>query len=205
MDAAVTLRMTAVRTEPPGRAFPRPRISSRGRSGRACRGRSDRRSVLWARCWDVDPDLAGAPAVVVPRLVRRGPAPEGSGGPPAPSANSTRTASSRSTRSSDSRVVDAVWTRYRQECNFGRRTRPGEVIPDRPAPERPGPDAEQHSHASRPPWAAWPSWTEAGLASSTGTAAARTTWPGNGGSASQAVSKRKQKILQEMRHQLEMP
>ena len=35
-----------------------------------------------------------------------------------------------------SRVVDAVWTRYRQEWAYGRRTRPGEAIPDRPAPER---------------------------------------------------------------------
>ena len=41
-----------------------------------------------------------------------------------------------------SRVVEAVWTRYRQEWAYGRRTRPGEAIPDRPAPERPGPDAD---------------------------------------------------------------
>ncbi len=33
------------------------------------------------------------------------------------------------------RVVDAVWTRHRQECSYGRRTRPGEAIPDRPVPE----------------------------------------------------------------------
>src|SRR5271157_3704956 len=41
-----------------------------------------------------------------------------------------------------SRVVDAVWTRYRQEWAYGRRARPGEAIPDRPAPERLGPDAD---------------------------------------------------------------
>ena len=39
------------------------------------------------------------------------------------------------------RVVESVWTRYRQEWSFGRRCRPMR-LPDRPAaePERPDPE-----------------------------------------------------------------
>ena len=98
-----------------------------------------------------------------------------------------------------SRVVDAVWTRYRQEWAYGRRTRPGEAIPDRPAPERPGPDAD----------------TLARLEAALGSLAEldrglirQLFWDGRreddlarewGGVSQQAVSKRKQKILQELR------
>ncbi len=40
------------------------------------------------------------------------------------------------------RVVNAVWTRHRQECNYGRHTRHG-AIPDRSDPAaRPGPDPD---------------------------------------------------------------
>jgi len=103
-----------------------------------------------------------------------------------------------------SRVVDAVWTRYRQECSFGRRTRPGEAIPDRPAPERPGPDAD----------------TLALLEAALGSLAEldrglirQLFWDGRceddlareWGVSQQAVSKRKQKILKELRRQVGMP
>ncbi len=103
-----------------------------------------------------------------------------------------------------SRVVDAVWTRYRQEWAYGRRTRPGEAIPDRPAPERPGPDAD----------------TLARLEAALGSLAEldrglirQLFWDGRCADdlarewevSQQAVSKRKQKILQELRHQVGMP
>jgi RNA polymerase sigma factor (sigma-70 family) len=40
------------------------------------------------------------------------------------------------------RVVESIWTRYRQEWSFGRRCRPDAALPDRPAaePDRPGPE-----------------------------------------------------------------
>jgi hypothetical protein len=103
-----------------------------------------------------------------------------------------------------SRVVDAVWTRYRQECSFGRRTRPGEAIPDRPAPERTEPDAD----------------TLARLEAALGSLAEldrglirQLFWDGRceddlareWGVSRQAVSKRKQKILLELRRQVGMP
>lgn len=40
------------------------------------------------------------------------------------------------------RVADAVWTRYRQECSYGRRMRPDEPITDLPSPASPGPDPD---------------------------------------------------------------
>ncbi len=40
------------------------------------------------------------------------------------------------------RVVEAVWTRYRQEWAYGRRTRPRESVVDRPALSRLGPDPQ---------------------------------------------------------------
>ena len=103
-----------------------------------------------------------------------------------------------------SRVVDAVWTRYRQEWAYGRRTRPGEAIPDRPAPERAGLDAD----------------TLARLEAALGSLAEldrglirQLFWDGRSeddlarewGVSQQAVSKRKQKILQELRRQVGMP
>ncbi len=103
-----------------------------------------------------------------------------------------------------SRVVDAVWTRYRQEWAYGRRTRPGEAIPDRPVPERPGLDAD----------------TLARLEAALGSLAEldrglirQLFWDGRGeddlarewGVSRQAISKRKQKILLELRRQVGMP
>ena len=102
------------------------------------------------------------------------------------------------------RVVNAVWTRYRQEWVYGRRTRPGEAIPDRPAPEQPGPDAN----------------TLARLEAALGSLAEldrglirQLFWVGRceddlareWGVSQQAVSKRKQIILQELRRQVGMP
>ena len=59
-----------------------------------------------------------------------------------------------------SRVVDAVWTRYRQE--WASADAPGPARRSPTAPPRNDPDPMQtHSHAWRPPWAAWPSLTEA--------------------------------------------
>ena len=90
---------------------------------------------------DADPDLAGASAVVLSRLVRRGPR-QGE----ATACGALRDFDPHRLVPLDAflyrRVVEAVWTRHRQECSFGRCTRPGEAIPDRPAPERPGPDAD---------------------------------------------------------------
>ena len=55
---------------------------------------------------------------------------------------STRTASSRSTPSSTAGWSTPSGPVTAQEWAYGRRTRPGEAIPDRPAPERPGPGAD---------------------------------------------------------------
>ena len=103
-----------------------------------------------------------------------------------------------------SRVVDAVRTRYRQEWAFGRRTRPGQAIPDRPAAERTEPDAD----------------TLARLEAALGSLAEldrglirQLFWDGRReddlarewGVSQQAVSKRKQKILQELRRRVGMP
>ena len=102
------------------------------------------------------------------------------------------------------RVVEAVWTRHRQECGFGRRVRPGEPIPDRPAPDSPGPDAD----------------TLARLEAALGSLAEldrglirQLFWDGRReddlarewGVSRQAVSLRKQKILLELRRQVGMP
>jgi DNA-directed RNA polymerase specialized sigma24 family protein len=40
------------------------------------------------------------------------------------------------------RVVESVWTRYRQEWSFGRRCRPDATLPDRPAAGLDWPDSE---------------------------------------------------------------
>ena len=144
-----------------------------------------------------------APAVVLSRLVRRGPRPG-----EATACGAVRDFDPHRLVPLDaflySRVVDAVWTRYRQECGYGRRTRPGEAIPDRPAPERPGPDAD----------------TLARLEAALGSLAEldrglirQLFWDGRceddlareWGVSQQAVSKRKQKILQELRRQVGMP
>jgi DNA-directed RNA polymerase specialized sigma24 family protein len=102
------------------------------------------------------------------------------------------------------RVVEAVWTRYRQECRFGRRTLPGGAIPDRPAPERTGLDPD----------------TLACLQAVIDSLAERDRglirqlfWDGRGeddlarewGVSQQAVSKRKHKILGELRRRVGMP
>ena len=86
----------------------------------------------------------------------------------------------------------------------GRRNRPGEAIPDRPAPERPGPDAD----------------TLARLEAALGSLAEldrglirQLFWDGRRaddlarewGVSRQAVSKRKQKIMLELRRQVGMP
>jgi DNA-directed RNA polymerase specialized sigma24 family protein len=102
------------------------------------------------------------------------------------------------------RVVDAVWTRYRQEWAYGRRTRPGEAIPDRPAPERLGLDPDtlaclRGAVDSLPEFDRglirqlfWDGRCEDDLARE---------W----GVSQQAVSKHKQKILQDLRRQVGMP
>jgi RNA polymerase sigma factor (sigma-70 family) len=40
------------------------------------------------------------------------------------------------------RIVESVWTRYRQEWSFGRRCRPDAAVPERPAAESDRADAE---------------------------------------------------------------
>ena len=103
-----------------------------------------------------------------------------------------------------SRVVEAVWTRYRQECSFGRRTRPGEAIPDRPAQARPRPDADTLARLEAALGSLaeldrglirqlfWDDRSEDDLARERGVSR-------------QAVSKRKQKILLELRRKVGMP
>jgi DNA-directed RNA polymerase specialized sigma24 family protein len=102
------------------------------------------------------------------------------------------------------RVVQAVWTRYRQECSFGRRTRSGEAILDRPAAEGTKPDADTLARLEAALGSLdavdrdlirqlfWDDRCESDLARE---------W----GVSRQAVSKRKQKILRELRRQMGMP
>jgi RNA polymerase sigma factor (sigma-70 family) len=102
------------------------------------------------------------------------------------------------------RVVAAVWTCYRQEWSFGRRSRPAEAIPDRHAPEPNLPDAELIDHL-------------ASLLDSLDESERRLIrqlfWDGRRedelarewGVSRQAVNKRKQKILCELRQRVGVP
>ena len=156
MDAPVTLRMTAVRTEPPGWVFPRPRISSGG----------DRAEPAAA-----DPTAAGPVGAVLdapsgPGVCRRGgrsatrvrdeAAPGGSGAaccarrlqpaPPRPARCLPLQPGGRGRLDSPPPGAQLRPT-----------TRPGEAIPDRPAPERPGPDADTLARLEAA-LGAWPSY-----------------------------------------------
>ncbi len=203
MDAAVTLRMTAVRTEPPGRVFPRLAIASRVDQPGPAAADPMAWPVLWARCW-----MRIRTWRVPPRWSFRDWCDEARAQGEAAACGALRDFNPHRLVPLDaflySRVVDAVWTRYRQECSFGRRTRPGEAIPDRPAPERPGLDAD----------------TLARLEAALGSLAEldrglihQLFWDGRceddlareRGVSQQAVSKRKQKILKELRRHVGMP
>ncbi len=203
MDAPVTLRMTEVRTEPPGWVFPRPRISSGGDRAEPAAADPTAWPVLWARCW-----MRIRTWRVPPRWSFRDWCDEARAQGEAAACGARRDFNPHRLVPLDaflySRVVEAVWTRHRQECSFGRRTRPGEAIPDRPAPERPGPDAD----------------TLARLEAALGSLAEldrglirQLFWDGRReddlarewGVSRQAVSKRKQKILLELRRQVGMP
>ncbi|MGO9809858.1 MAG: hypothetical protein ACLP53_03585 [Isosphaeraceae bacterium] len=203
MDAAVTLRMTAVRTEPPGWVFPRLAMASRVDQPGPAAADPTAWPVLWARCWTRIRTWR-----VPPRWSFRDWCDEARAQGEAAACGARRDFNPHRLVPLDaflySRVVDAVWTRYRQECSFGRRTRPGEAIPDRPAPERPGLDAD----------------TLARLEAALGSLAEldrglihQLFWDGRceddlareRGVSQQAVSKRKQKILKELRRHVGMP
>jgi DNA-directed RNA polymerase specialized sigma24 family protein len=104
------------------------------------------------------------------------------------------------------RVVDAVWTRYRQECSYGRLARPGVHLPNHPDPAHPGPDQDADALA----------WIESflgGLADRDRGLIRQLFWHGRGeqelarewGISRQAVNLRKQKILLELRRQVREP
>src|SRR5262249_47786186 len=105
-----------------------------------------------------------------------------------------------------SRVVNSVWTRYRQEWSYGRRARPGAAIPDHPAPARPGAGPEADTRA-------WIKSSLDGLAERDRGLIRRLFWDGRGegdlarewGVSQQAVSKRKQRILKELRCRVGVP
>jgi DNA-directed RNA polymerase specialized sigma24 family protein len=102
------------------------------------------------------------------------------------------------------RVVDAVRARYRQEWSYGRRARPELASPDRPDPARPGPD---------PDTLAWIASSVATLADPDRGLIHQLFWDGRGeddlarewGVSQQAVSKRKQRILNQLRCRVGMP
>jgi len=98
------------------------------------------------------------------------------------------------------RVVDAVWARYRQEWSYGRRARLGAAMPDRPAQARPGPDPDADTRACIE------SFLDS-LADPDRDLLRQLFWDGRGegdparewGVSQQAVSKRKQKVLNQLR------
>jgi DNA-directed RNA polymerase specialized sigma24 family protein len=104
------------------------------------------------------------------------------------------------------RIVHAVWARYRQEWSYGRRAQPGIAIPDRPTPARPGPDpgADERARIKS---------ALDGLAELDRGLIRRLFWDGRGegdlarewGVSQQAVSKRKQRILTQLRRLVGAP
>lgn len=101
------------------------------------------------------------------------------------------------------RVVESVWTRYRQEWSFGRRCRLDVALPDRPATTFDGPDPELIERlavtlANLPEvdrWFLrqlfWDGRTEKLLASELGVS-------------QQAVNKRKQRLLRQLRAEFQL-
>ncbi len=99
------------------------------------------------------------------------------------------------------RVVESVWTRYRQEWSFGRRCRLDAFLPDRPAakPERPDPEMIDRlvlilgNLAESDQWLVrclfWDDQTEDELALELGVSR-------------QAVNKRKRRLLRQLRSDL---
>jgi hypothetical protein len=200
---ALTLRMTAVRSGPTARAIPAPTLSScADRAGPAA---IDFVSwpVLWARCW-----CQIRTWHVPPRWSIRDWCDEARAQGALADSQARRDFDPRRTVPLDGfryrRVVDSVWTRHRQECTYGHHILSGEAIPDRPAPELPGTDPD----------------TLACLESALGRLAEldcdlirQLFWDGRPedelarewGISRQAVNKRKQRILIELRRQVGRP
>jgi hypothetical protein len=203
MDADVSLRWATIHTERLGEEFHRRAMVWRVDPAGPAAADATAWPVLWARCWvrvrswRVPPrwsagdwwDEARAQGALADSQARRDFDP-------------------RRCVPLDAflyrRVVDAVWTRYRQEWSYGRHARSGGAIADRPVPARSGPDPD----------------TLASLVSALDSLAERDRglirqlfWDGRSeddlarewGVSQQAVSKRKQKILQELRRQVGMP
>jgi DNA-directed RNA polymerase specialized sigma24 family protein len=99
------------------------------------------------------------------------------------------------------RVVEGVWTRYRQEWSFGRRRRPDVALPDRPAAASDRPDPELLARLAS---------TLGDLRASEQWLIGRLFWEGDSedelanelGVSRQAVNLRKQKLLRRLRSQL---
>jgi DNA-directed RNA polymerase specialized sigma24 family protein len=106
------------------------------------------------------------------------------------------------------RIVEAVRTRHRQEWAYGRRSRPGEAIVNQSAPERGEPDPEFEADTLSRLQAALGRLHEADLG-----LIRQLFWKGRGeddmarerGVSQQAISKRKQKILLELRLEMRRP
>jgi hypothetical protein len=203
MHDALTLRMTTVRRVSAARAIPAPRLSAHvDRTGPGALD-SVAWPVMWARCWcqirtwPVPPrwsycdwcDEARAQGALADFQARRNFDPR-------------RTVPLDGFRYR--RVVDSVWTRHRQECSFGRRTRFCDAIPDCPAPARPEPDLDTLACLD----IALDSLAEPDLG-----LIRKLFWDGlcddelarEWGVSRQAVNKRKLKILCELRRKVVMP
>jgi DNA-directed RNA polymerase specialized sigma24 family protein len=99
------------------------------------------------------------------------------------------------------RVVESIWTRYRQEWSFGRRCRPDAALPDGPAAESDRPDPELLARLAS---------TLGDLHASERWLIGRLFWEGDSedelanelGVSRQAVNLRKQKLLRRLRSEL---
>ena len=99
------------------------------------------------------------------------------------------------------RVVESVWTRYRQEWSFGRRCRPAAAFTEHPAAESDRPDPEVVNRLAS---------ILGNLGESDRGLVRRLFWDGRSedelafelGVSRQAVNKRKQKLLQRLRSEL---
>jgi RNA polymerase sigma factor (sigma-70 family) len=140
MDATVTLRTSTIRTERPGWVFPLPKISSGGDRAAPPAGDPTAWPVLWVRCW-ARIRTWGVP----PRWSYRDWCDEVRAQGSLAACLSRRDFDPRRGVPLDAflyrRIVESVWTRHRQECSFGRRAMPREVVEaDALALSHPDPD-----------------------------------------------------------------
>ena len=202
MDAALSSRWATLLTEPIRQEFPRLAMASRpDLAGPAAAGPTAW-PVLWARCWARVRSWR-----VPPRWSARDWSDEARAQGALADSQARCEFDPRRGVPFDAflyrRVVNAVRTRYRQEWSYGRRMRPGGEISNRPAPVRTGPDPEKLASVVS---------ALDSLAKLDRSLIRQLFWDGRReddlarewGISQQAVSKRKQRILQELRRQVGM-